>query len=171
MIPHVAFIGWSGSGKTTLLEKVVSILGGRGYDVAVIKHSHHDPEEIPGKDTARYRAAGASRVVFAGPTSFTLWRESEEAASLESLLDLCHGADLVIVEGFKSHPGPKLEVRRGKVDPIAEPRTGLIAVVSDQPGDLAEDGTAWLDINRPEQVADFIVRYLAIEPRRVRGCE
>jgi molybdopterin-guanine dinucleotide biosynthesis protein B len=171
MIPHVAFVGWSGSGKTTLLEKVVAILGSRGFDVAVIKHSHHEPDEVPGKDTARYRAAGASRVVFAGPTSFTLWRDSDQSVALEELLNLCQGADLVIVEGFKSHPGPKLEVRRGEVKPIAEPRTGLIAVVSDQPGDAVKEGLAWLDLNWPEQVADFIVRYLGLEPRRVRGCE
>lgn len=62
--------GRSGSGKTTLIEAVLPLLRARGLRVNVIKHSHHRLTlEPPGKDSARVRAAGASEVMVASPTT------------------------------------------------------------------------------------------------------
>ena len=58
-----AFSGFSGSGKTTLIEKLIPVFKRRGYRVAVIKHDAHDFEiDKEGKDTYRFREAGADRV-------------------------------------------------------------------------------------------------------------
>ncbi|MBF0157877.1 MAG: molybdopterin-guanine dinucleotide biosynthesis protein B, partial [Magnetococcales bacterium] len=71
--PVIGFAAPSGSGKTTLLEAVIRLLSGWGLRVAAVKHGHHpaDPD-IPGKDTFRFRQAGAQGVIFASPARWFL---------------------------------------------------------------------------------------------------
>ncbi len=168
-------VGSSGNGKTTLLEFLIAQLAARGLAVNVIKHSHHDLElEPPRKDSARLRQAGAAEVMVSSPYRFAIVREFSTHAlvtgeagapepSLDEQLARLAPADLTLLEGFKSYPIDKLEVYRpasGRA-PLYPADPHVVAVASDQPrpADLA-GATAWLDLNAPEQVLDWLVARL-----------
>lgn len=159
----VGIVGRSGSGKTTLLEFLVTQLAARQLRVNVIKHSHHDLTlEPPGKDSARLRMAGAAEVLVGSPYRFAIIRELRGAPepTLEEQLARLAPADLTLVEGFKFHPFAKLEVFRPEADEPArylqDPH--ILAVASDRPApaDLP-DGVAWLSLNHPQQVLDWLL--------------
>ena len=103
--------GWSGSGKTTLMIRLVPALVRRGISVATIKHTHHNPA-IGDPETAALCAAGAVEALIASPERFALIHELAEAPEppLEDLITQVRGVDLLLVEGFKFAPHPKLEV-------------------------------------------------------------
>src|ERR1700675_533516 len=103
--------GWSGSGKTTLLTAVIPELMARGLRVSTIKHAHHDFDiDRPGKDSWRHRQAGAREVMVASARRWALMHElrGDAAPSLDELVTHLTPVDVVIVEGFKRHPHPKL---------------------------------------------------------------
>src|SRR5215469_14338296 len=107
--------GWSGSGKTTLMTALIPELVSRGISVSTVKHAHHSFDiDQPGKDSWRHRQAGAREVMVASAHRWALMHELRSAAepSLEELLGRLSGADLVLVEGFKAHAHPKIEVYR-----------------------------------------------------------
>lgn len=107
--------GYSGSGKTTLLEKLIPWLTGRGLSVSLIKHAHHDFDiDQPGKDSYRHRQAGASEVLITSDQRWALMHELRGAPepTLQSHLAHLSPCDLVLVEGFKREPIPKLEIHR-----------------------------------------------------------
>ena len=142
-------------------------LAGQGLRVNIIKHSHHDIElEPPRKDSARLRMAGAAEVMIASPFRIAVMRELRGAPEPSLAEHLAHlsPADLTLVEGYKWEPLPKLEVYRpanGK-PPLYLEDAGIIAVASDmaRPAGLAS-GVAWLDLNAPQQVLDWMVARLA----------
>jgi molybdopterin-guanine dinucleotide biosynthesis protein B len=153
-------VGWSGSGKTSLLEHLIAGLAGQGLRVNVVKHSHHDVElEPPRKDSARLRMAGAAEVMLASPYRVAILRElrgAEEPSLAEHLARLAP-ADLTLVEGYKWERLPKLEVFRPSLGrPALYPDDAdILAVVSDAPPPGAV-GPAWLDLNDPAQVLDWL---------------
>src|SRR6516225_1410055 len=107
--------GWSGSGKTTLMVKLLRELTRRGLTVSSIKHAHHGFDvDQPGKDSYEHRAAGAREVLVVSANRLALMRELRGAPepSLADLLRLIAPVDLVLVEGFKRDPLPKIEVYR-----------------------------------------------------------
>ncbi|MDO4723321.1 MAG: molybdopterin-guanine dinucleotide biosynthesis protein B [Comamonadaceae bacterium] len=163
----LGLVGRSGSGKTTLLEAMLPLLRARGLRVNVIKHSHHDITlEPPGKDSARFRAAGAQEVMIASPWRFAIMHElhGQPEPELAEQLARLAPADLTLLEGFKRQPIAQLEVYRPalQLPPLhTEPGSGIIAVVSDAP---PPPGAAlpWLPLNAPAQVADFILTQLQL---------
>ena len=107
--------GYSGSGKTTLLEKLIPQLTARGLKVSVIKHAHHGFDiDKPGKDSYRHREAGATEVLLSCGDRWALMHErrDEVEPSLNELIGHLSPCDLVLIEGFKQEPVPKLEVYR-----------------------------------------------------------
>ena len=111
----IGLAGWSGAGKTTLLIKLIPLLRQRGLSVSTIKHAHHGFEvDRPGKDSFEHRQAGASEVLVSSRRRWALIRELREEAEpgLADLLRRLSPVDLVIVEGFKAQPHPKIEVHR-----------------------------------------------------------
>lgn len=158
--------GWSGSGKTTLLVRLIPELTGRGLKVSTVKHAHHrfDVDE-PGKDSFRHRAAGASEVMVASANRWALMHENrgEDEASLGELIAYMTPVDLVLVEGFKSDPHDKLEVRREHLGQplLASADPHIIAVASD--GQPAGIGVPLLDVDDVGAIADFIMRHCALE--------
>jgi len=107
--------GWSGSGKTTLLRKLIPHLIGQGISVSTIKHAHHAFDlDQPGKDSYLHREAGAREVMVASGTRWALQHELRGAPepSLETLLQHMTPVDLLLIEGFKRHDHPKLEIFR-----------------------------------------------------------
>ncbi|HZX31976.1 MAG TPA: molybdopterin-guanine dinucleotide biosynthesis protein B [Rhodocyclaceae bacterium] len=154
--------GYSGSGKTTLLEKLIPQLTGRGLKVSVIKHAHHGFDiDRPGKDSYRHREAGATEVLISCGERWALMHElrREQEPSLADLLSRLAPCDLVLVEGFKNEPIPKLEVYRpanGK-PPLYPEREDIVAVASDV---QVDSGLPQLDVNDSAAIADFILDFL-----------
>ncbi len=157
--------GYSGSGKTTLLEKLIPCLITHGLRVSIIKHAHHGFDiDRPGKDSYRHREAGAAEVMLACSDRWALMHErhADEDVGLKELLAKLSPCDLVLIEGFKQEPVPKLEVHRpahGK-PPLFADRPDIIAVATDAP---LNTSLPCLPLNDPEAVAAFIIQQLALE--------
>src|SRR5437763_10535306 len=107
-------VGRSGSGKTSLMVRLLPEFRRRGLTVSTIKHAHHGFDmDRPGKDSYRYREAGAQQVLIATAQRWALLTETPQPAALEELLAQLAPCDLVIVEGFRSEGTfPRIEVRR-----------------------------------------------------------
>lgn len=133
-------VGWSGSGKTTLIERVLPLLRAAGTSVSTVKHAHHGFDmDRPGKDSYRHRAAGAQEVMVVSGGRWALLHEAGEAMPpLSALLERLAPVDLVLVEGFKTYPFPKLEVWRPALGkpPIWPDEPAVRAVATDAPGTL-----------------------------------
>ena len=131
----LGLIGWSGSGKTTLLERVLPLLTGSGLTVSTVKHAHHGFDlDRPGKDSFRHRAAGAREVLVSSGPRWALMHEVAGAEpGLPELLRRLEPVDLVLVEGFKAHAFPKLEVHRPSLGkpPLWPEQADVQAVASD----------------------------------------
>ena len=169
----LGIVGWSGSGKTTLLEYLVAQLAAGGLRINVVKHSHHDVTlEPPHKDSARVRSAGAAEVLLASPYRHAIVRELRGAPepTLAELLTRLSPADLILVEGYKWEPIPKLEVHRpGLGQPALYPDDRhIVAVASDvaRPAQ-ADPALAWLDLNDPAEVLAWLVRHISSESAKV----
>jgi molybdopterin-guanine dinucleotide biosynthesis protein B len=153
-------VGWSGSGKTTLVEKLIPRLVARGLAVSTVKHAHHAFEpDTPGKDSHRHRVAGAREVLVMGGQRWALIHEhgADSEPPFEELLAQMQPADIVLVEGFKTHPHAKLEVWAQGVrgEPWHRTDPTVVAVASD---DLADaEGLPLFRRDDVEAVAAFIV--------------
>ena len=105
----IGFSGFSGSGKTTLIEKLIPIFKEKGLQLAVIKHDAHDFEiDREGKDTWRFREAGADRVYISSATKSA--RMSRRCYTLEEMIKESDGADIILVEGYKHAAIPRIGV-------------------------------------------------------------
>jgi molybdopterin-guanine dinucleotide biosynthesis protein MobB len=154
--------GWSGSGKTTVLTALIPALIARGQTVSTIKHAHHDFDiDRPGKDSFRHREAGAHEVMIGSGYRFALMHELRDGSTEPSLGDLVARlapVDLVLVEGFKFDPIPKLEVHRPSVGkpPIWPDDPHIVAVATDVA--LARCDRPVLDLADTEAIADLVAR-------------
>ncbi|HSP59028.1 MAG TPA: molybdopterin-guanine dinucleotide biosynthesis protein B [Halomonas sp.] len=170
-LPLLGIAAWSGTGKTTLLERLLPRLSEQGLRVAVIKHAHHGFDiDQPGKDSYRLREAGAVPMVVASRSRVALMMETPGLgeANLVELIAMVrqHSPDLVLVEGFKAWPLPKLELYRASLGkPLRAGEDPWIkAVASDQPLTLP-DGVESLDLNDH----DSLVAWIAAWPSRWSG--
>jgi molybdopterin-guanine dinucleotide biosynthesis protein B len=160
----IGVIGYSNSGKTTLIERLIPMFRERGLAVSAIKNAHHGFDmDRQGKDSYRYREAGAGQVLIATGMRWALLTETtERPAHLEELLALLAPCDLVIVEGFKSEGHiPRIEVRRAVQDepPIFSHDPNVIAVAADY---ALEATVPVLDLNAPAKIAKFISDHLGL---------
>jgi len=162
-VKAIGFIGYSNSGKTTLIEKVVPLLRQRGLTVSAIKHAHHGFDmDRPGKDSYRYREAGAGQVLIATGQRWALLTETRQPVTLDELLAQLAPCDLVIVEGFKSEGRiPRIEVRRAsQTEPPLFPHDpNVIAVAADHP---VATRLPLLDLNDAATIAAFVVDRLKL---------
>lgn len=162
----MGIVGWSGSGKTSLLVQVLPILKARGLKVSTMKHAHHRFDvDTRGKDSFRHREAGASEVLVVTSSRWVLMHESREEPepSIEALIERMTPVDLLLIEGFKTHPHPKLEIHRESEEkPLLCPGDpGIVAVASDRP--LPGLGIPVLDLNDPGAIAGFILMYTGLQ--------
>ena len=156
--------GWSGSGKTTLLTAIIPELVARGLKVSTIKHAHHEFDiDRPGKDSWRHREAGASEVMVASSRRWALMHELRGAdePTLEELAARMSPADLLLVEGWKRHAHPKIEVHRPSLaKPLLFPDDPhVVAIAADEP--LAAP-IPLLPLGDPPAVARFIADHLGL---------
>lgn len=166
--PILGIAAWSGTGKTTLLEKLLPRLGEYGLSVAVIKHAHHSFDvDQPGKDSYKLRSAGAAPVLVASRQRFALMQETpgQEEPDLGQLIAMMapHKPDLVIVEGFKAWPIPKLVLYRDGIGDAAI-LTGqwveAVALSAPPPVELAASVTQ-LDLDDSEAITRWIVSWVS----------
>jgi len=138
MLPVISIVGKSDAGKTTLLEKLVRELKARGYRVATVKHDAHSFEiDRPGKDTWRHAQAGSDHVVIASPNRIAHIQRLERELTLPEIVATIHDADIVLTEGYKRGPAPKIEVSRAeKGRELLCARDELVALAADQPFDM-----------------------------------
>jgi molybdopterin-guanine dinucleotide biosynthesis protein B len=159
--------GYSGSGKTTLLEELIPRLTAAGLKVSLIKHAHHRFDiDQPGKDSYRLREAGCSEVLLISEQRWVLMHELRGAPepSLEEQIARFSECDLVLVEGFKYTPIPKLEVHRPSVGKPLIAGSGvetIVAIATDEP-DVVRQQSALptLDLNDRDAIANFILRHM-----------
>lgn len=156
--------GWSGSGKTTLIARVLPELVRSGIRVSTIKHAHHGFDiDQPGKDSWKHRAAGATEVIVASGSRWALLHElrDEPEPDLEALAARLTPVDLLVVEGFKRHRHPKLEIIRPS---LGKPRLyleddAIRAIALAEPLDPVEMAALRLpafDLDDIAAIADFI---------------
>jgi molybdopterin-guanine dinucleotide biosynthesis protein B len=161
----IGITGWSGAGKTTLIARLLPVLAARGVSVSTIKHAHHGFDiDLPGKDSHTHRLAGAQEVLVSSARRFALIhevREPEEEWRLPQLLARLSPVNLVIIEGFKAEPHPKIEVWRmagGKPPRWPEDRSVRV-LVSD--GAVAEAAIPVLGIDDLPAIAEACLRFAA----------
>jgi molybdopterin-guanine dinucleotide biosynthesis adapter protein len=165
----IGITGWSGAGKTTLILKLIPLLTARGLKVSTLKHAHHMFDvDTPGKDSYEHRAAGATEVLIASENRFAIMHELRGAPEppLEVLLAKLSAVDLVLVEGFKRAPHPKIEVyRAANAKPPLHPGNGsIIALASDTA--FPEAGRPVMALNDPATIAQATLDH-AVAPSTV----
>lgn len=160
-IPIISIVGKSDSGKTTLIEKLIPELVKRGCRVATIKHNKHGFDiDHEGKDSWRHKKAGACATVIACPTQVALIEDIGRDYTLGEIRDnYIKGADVILAEGYKGNPFPKIEVFRSglKRELLCGKEDNLLAVASDVRLDI---GVPCFDINDIQRIADLIENQL-----------
>jgi molybdopterin-guanine dinucleotide biosynthesis protein B len=155
----IGIVGWKNCGKTTLASAVIRELSSRGLTVNSIKHAHHGVDvDQPGTDSYQHRDAGAREVILAGGRRFAIMHELRGAdePTLDELLARLGPCDWVVVEGFKTHSHPKIEVHREECTraPLYPGDASIIAVAADYSADFS--GPVF-DVNDIPAIADFIL--------------
>lgn len=159
--PVVSFVAPSGTGKTTLIEGLIRVFVTRGLRVGVVKHDAHRVElDKPGKDSWRFRRAGAFRVALVGDEQLAVFSGLDGPVPVLGVVARAFpGADLVLTEGFRRSSLPMIRVHRSAVDdPSWEPPAAPIAWISDAP--RVARGVPVLPLDAPEAAADFITERL-----------
>lgn len=171
-LPIMGFAAYSGTGKTTLLSKVIPLLTAKGYRIGIIKHTHHNIDiDKPGKDSHVLREAGASQTVIASRNRTAIIIEKPEATDKPKLEDALanlqtSSLDIVLVEGFKAAKFAKIELHRESLaKPYLHPDDpNIIAIATDHDIEHeSELSIETLDINQPQQIADFIEQKLLVK--------
>ncbi|KQY26793.1 molybdopterin-guanine dinucleotide biosynthesis protein B [Rhizobium sp. Root482] len=154
--------GWKNSGKTGLAVRLVTELTRRGYSVSTVKHAHHDFDiDKVGADSFRHREAGAHEVTIVSGTRYAIMHElrgAPEPAFSEILARLAP-CDLVLIEGYKREPIPKIEARRlasARNEPLAPTDPHILAIAADHP--VADTGLKLFDLDDTVAIADFVER-------------
>jgi molybdopterin-guanine dinucleotide biosynthesis protein B len=164
----IGLAGWSGAGKTTLVAKLIPSITARGLTVSTLKHAHHAFDvDQPGKDSYMHRMAGATEVLVSSQNRFALMRELRGAPelALPELLGKLTPVDLVIIEGYKRDPHPKLEVYRASVGkPLIHPDDPyVVAIASDV--ELPGARVPRVALDDTDAIIDILLKHAAAPPR------
>ena len=144
---------------------MLPLLTARGLRVSTVKHAHHGFDlDQPGKDSFRHRQAGAREVMIAGGPRWALLHEVQGAEpELPELLARLSPVDLVLVEGYKTNPHPKIEVHRPALakPPLWPGRADIVAVACDSR--LPGCDRPQLPLDDAAAVVAWILRFLQID--------
>jgi molybdopterin-guanine dinucleotide biosynthesis protein B len=151
--------GWKNAGKTGLMERLVTEITARGFTVSTVKHAHHSFDvDHEGRDSYRHRAAGAAEVLVAGRDRWALMAELRggDEPPLDALLAKLSPVDLVLIEGWKSAPHPKIEVWRAETGhPLIAPGDPTIRAVATD--GVVEVDCRVIDLNNAAALAEFVL--------------
>lgn len=155
----IGIVGWKNCGKTTLAAALIRELCARGYTVNSVKHAHHHVDvDQKGTDSHYHRQAGAREVILAGGKRFAIMHElqGDDEPSLDQLLERLSPCDWVVVEGYKTHEHPMIEVHRQtcKEAPLYKRDPKIIGVASDYTTDFS--GPCF-DPDDIKGIADFVL--------------
>ena len=155
-IPVIGFAAWSGTGKTTLMEQIERILTERGLRVGVIKHDGHGFDlDQPGKDSYRHAQAGVETVVITSPEKTAVLEQRGE--TLDECIQKIGHADVVLVEGFKNEPIPKIGISRKSTGKgLTGPADSFLALVTDDESIITD--RPCFSFDEPENIAEFIMK-------------
>ncbi|MGE5379724.1 MAG: molybdopterin-guanine dinucleotide biosynthesis protein B [Methylocystaceae bacterium] len=136
----LAVVGYSNTGKTMVVRQLAGWFRQQGIKVAVLKHASHGYDlDVAGKDSHSYYTSGVEVVAVAGPESFTIHRRTAQPPGPNDILGYLDDCDLVLVEGYKNHPGVKVELIRQGISEERLDISGVVAVVTDLQGLQAEE--------------------------------
>lgn len=154
----VAFTGPSNSGKTTLIIKVAKALIESGKKVSIIKNDPKDKAvfDTPGKDSYKFCETGAE-VVVTSPYKTTLL--SPEHKELDEIIKMFSEFDILLVEGLKNLPLPRISVFRNNIDEEYFPYMNALAIddTIDPKNENIPSAVDVLDLNNPSQIIDWIL--------------
>ena len=168
--PIIGIAGWKKSGKTTLTVHLIEEFSRRGFKVASVKHAHHgfqiDDAET---DSARHRRAGAGEVAVVSGSRWAIVHDlhNEPEPDFEEIISWLSPADLIIVEGYKTAPIPKIEARRmasRTQKSLSDDDPMVIAIAADH--EVEDACVPTFDLNDVEAIADHITT--SIGPLRKR---
>lgn len=163
MTSVITFAAWSHTGKTTYLEKLIPELKKMGLRVAIIKHDVHDLQlDVEGTDSWRLMAAGADTAAVVSSNQLVVM--DRRRRELEEIISHLSDADLILTEGYKHGPYPRIALfRSGSGKPLAVPPEECLAIVSDVPVD-APCPVFPLDDARP--LAQYLLAWLKTRDRK-----
>ena len=159
--------GWKNSGKTGLAVRLVAEFTRRGYSISTIKHAHHDFDiDKVGADSYRHRQAGAHEVTIVSGTRFAIMHElrGEPEPGFDEILARIAPCDLVLVEGYKREPIPKIEARRlesANREPLAPQDPHIVAIAADHT--VADERLPVFDLDDTTAIADFIASVVGLD--------
>jgi len=162
--------GWKNSGKTGLAVRLVEEFTRRGYRISTIKHAHHDFDiDKVGADSYRHRQAGATEVVIVSGTRFAIMHELRGAPepSFEDILSRIGPCDLVLIEGYKREPVPKIEARRlgsQNREPLAPSDPYIMAIAADHP--VESTTLPVFNLDDTGAIADFVAEVTGLPARQ-----
>ncbi|MGD9867237.1 MAG: molybdopterin-guanine dinucleotide biosynthesis protein B [Hyphomicrobiales bacterium] len=167
--PLFGVAGWKNSGKTTLMSRLIEEFARRGYRVAALKHAHHAFDiDHEGRDSFRFRQAGARQVGIVSGKRWAMMQENHDDPEIDfaDMTRKFEGNDLLLVEGYKSQPFPKIEARSARTltrDPLAKDDPTVVAVASDMETDAG--GLPLFALDDIAAIADFIEAHLGLKRR------
>lgn len=156
----VAFTGPSNSGKTTLILKVArKLINEHNKEVAIIKHDPGDKArfDVVGKDSYKFSDTGAE-VIVTSPNRTTYF--SRKNKEIDEMIRLFDKFDILLVEGLKNLPLPRISVFRDSLDSDYFPYMNALAIdetISTADYDMP-DGVDILDLNSPDEVISWILQ-------------
>ena len=155
--PVVSFVAYSGTGKTTFLEKLIPKLKAYGLKIAIVKHDGHRFDiDHEGKDSDRFTKAGADVTGLISSEKAVLM--DNRTVDPEEFLKKIDGVDLILTEGFKHGPWPKIMLHRkenGKPMPLRPEE--CLAVISDVDVEDCENVFPLDDVGK---TAVFLLQYI-----------
>ena len=161
--------GWKNSGKTGLAVRLVAEFTRRGYSISTIKHAHHDFDiDKVGADSYRHRQAGAHEVALVSGTRFAIMHELRGGPepSFDEILSRLAPCDLVLIEGYKREPVPKIEARRldaAKREPLAPGDPFILAIAADH--SVSDTKLPVFDLDDTAAIADFVMDITGLTAR------
>jgi len=152
----IAFTGPSNSGKTTLIEKIAKRLIG-SYKIAIIKNDPSDKAEFDkeGKDSFKFFQTGAE-VVVTSPTRTTYF--SHRQKSLDEIVEMINDFDILMVEGLKYLPLPRIGVFRGEVDESYFRYIRAVAIDESIDRSKIPEEIDILDLNNIDEIIDWVLK-------------
>ena len=154
-------VGWKNSGKTFFAQKLIAYFTTQKFNVASIKHAHHNFDiDKPGTDSFLHRQAGSQQIII---SSSKRWAKIVELNKLKEknlyeLIGELNKPDIIIIEGFKNEKHPKIEIINSDSDPstyLFPHLKNIIGIVSDSKIDTL---IKQFKKNEIEIIANYIIK-------------